>query len=92
MNFYMYQYATSIAASSQLSQDVIDKKPGAVDRYLTLLKAGGSNDPYLLLKTAGVDMATAAPYDALAHHMDAIMDQIEAIQAKKAKAAPKKAK
>lgn len=84
-DFYVYQYATSIAASSLLSQDVLAKKSGALDRYLTLLSSGAKDDPYLLLKTAGVDMATAAPYDAIAHQMDGIMDQMEAILAKKAK-------
>jgi oligoendopeptidase F len=89
-NYYVYQYATSIAASSLLAEDVLTKKPGAVDRYLTLLKAGGSDEPYLLLKAAGVDMATSAPYDAIARRMDKLMDQIEAIEAKKAKAGGKK--
>ncbi|GDX81980.1 oligoendopeptidase F [Deltaproteobacteria bacterium] len=84
-NFYVYQYATSLAASSLLSQDVLAKKPGALDRYLTLLSAGGSDDPYVLLRTAGVDMATNAPYDALAKGMEGIMDQMEAILAKRAK-------
>ena len=92
-NFYVYQYATSIAAASLLAEDVINKKPGALDRYLTLLKAGGSDDPYVLLKSAGVDMATPAPYDAIARRMNRIMDEMEAILAKKAgKPAPKKGK
>lgn len=84
-NFYVYQYATSIAASSLLAEDVLAGKPGAVDRYLDLLRAGGSDDPYVLLKKAGVDMATPAPYDALARRMDGIMDEIEAILAKSGK-------
>lgn len=83
-NFYVYQYATSIAAASLLSEDVLAKKPGALERYQGLLKAGGSDDPYVLLKKAGVDMATAAPYDAIATRMNRIMDQMEAILAKKA--------
>ena len=91
-NFYVYQYSTSIAASSLLAEDVLAKKPGAVERYLTLLKAGGSDEPYTLLKNAGVDMATPAPYDAIARRMDSLMDQIEAIEAKKAKADAKKKK
>ena len=48
-----------------LARDVIDGKPGARDRYLGLLKAGGSRYPYELLKEAGVDLATPAPYRAL---------------------------
>ncbi|MEZ4237697.1 MAG: oligoendopeptidase F [Myxococcota bacterium] len=89
-DFYVYQYATSLAASSLLSQAVLDKKDkGAVDRYLTMLKAGGSDDPYVLLKTAGVDLASPEPYRAVAARMDAIMDQIEEIRAKQAKQAAK---
>lgn len=82
-NFYVWQYATSISAASLLAEDVLAKKPGAVDRYLGLLRAGGSDDPYVLLKAAGVDMATPAPYDAIARRMDRIMDEIEAILARR---------
>ncbi|MFN7144417.1 MAG: oligoendopeptidase F [Myxococcota bacterium] len=82
-NFYVYQYATSIAAASLLSEDVLAGKPGAVDRYLALLKAGGSDDPAVLLKNAGVDMTSPAPYDAIARRMERLMDEIEAILAKK---------
>jgi oligoendopeptidase F len=78
-NFYVYQYATSIAASSLLAEAILAEQPGAVDRALTLLRAGGSDDPYVLLKAAGVDMATAEPYDALARYMNGIMDEMEAI-------------
>lgn len=81
--FYVYQYATSIAASSEFAQEIIDGKPGARERYLNLLRAGGSDYPYELVKKAGVDLATAAPYDAIAARMDHIMDQIEAILAKR---------
>jgi oligoendopeptidase F len=38
--------------------------------------------PYELVKKAGVDLATAAPYQALMARMNSIMDQIEAILAK----------
>jgi len=58
----------------------------------TLLSAGGSADPYDLLKTAGVDLATPQPYDAVAKLMDGIMDQMEAIIAKKSGAKPAKGK
>jgi len=46
---------------------------------MNLLKAGGSDYPYDLLKRAGVDMATSAPYRAVFTRMNAIMDQIESI-------------
>jgi oligoendopeptidase F len=85
--YYVYQYATSVAASALLADQVSAKEPGALDRYLNLLRAGGSNDPYLLVKAAGVDMATPAPYQALVARMNRIMDEIEALLATRAAAA-----
>jgi oligoendopeptidase F len=81
--YYVYQYATSLAASSLMAESVIAGKPGARERYLELLKAGGSDYPYELVKRAGVDLATAAPYDAVARQMNRIMDEIEAILARR---------
>jgi len=81
--FYVYQYATSIAASALLADRVLAGEPGALDRYLTLLRAGGSNDPCTLVKTAGVDLATPAPYQALVARMNRIMDEMEALLAKR---------
>ena len=83
-NFYVYQYATSLAASTQLAREVLDGKPGARERYLGLLKAGGSRYPYELLKEAGVDLATPAPYQALEAQMNWAMDEIEKIVARRA--------
>jgi oligoendopeptidase F len=82
-NFYVYQYATSLAASTQLAREVMDGTPGAKDRYLGLLKAGGSRYPYELLKEAGVDLATPAPYRALEAQMNWAIDEIEKIVAKR---------
>ena len=81
--FYVYQYATSIAASALFAQKVSHAEPGALERYLALLRSGGSNYPYELVKTAGVDLATPAPYKALVAQMNAIMDEIEALLAKR---------
>jgi oligoendopeptidase F len=81
--FYVYQYATSIAASQLFAKQVGSGDKAALDRYLTMLRAGGSNDPYELVKAAGVDLATPAPYQALFARMNLIMDEIEAILAKK---------
>jgi oligoendopeptidase F len=78
--FYVFQYATSIAASSLLADSVLKGEPGARESYLRLLSAGGSDYPYELVKAAGVDLASPAPYRAVAARMNRIMDEIEAIQ------------
>ena len=80
--FYVYQYATSIAAGSLFADAILAGKPGARERYLKLISSGGSDYPYELVKAAGVDLATREPYDALAARMNRIMDEIEAILAR----------
>lgn len=57
-------------------------EPGALSRYLDLLRAGGSGYPYELVKKAGVDLATPAPYRALVARMNSILDEVEAIVAR----------
>jgi oligoendopeptidase F len=81
--FYVYQYATSIAASALFARKVAAEEAGALPRYLDLLRAGGSDYPYELVKAAGVDLATPAPYQALVANMNAIMDEIESIVARR---------
>jgi oligoendopeptidase F len=84
-SFYVFQYATSIAASSLLADAILEGKPGTRERYLKLISAGASDYPYDLVKSAGVDLATSAPYDAVSKRMNRIMDEIEAILARRAK-------
>jgi len=81
--FYVFQYATSISAGSLFADDILSGKPGAREKYLKLISSGGSDYPYELVKAAGVDMATRAPYDAVSRRMNRIMDDMEAILAKR---------
>lgn len=84
-SFYVFQYATSIAASSLFAEAILKGEAGARERYLKLLRAGGSDYPYEMVKAAGVDLATPAPYRAVVARMNRIMDEIEAIQARRGK-------
>ena len=56
MNYYVFQYATGLISSMALSHKVLSNQPEAKEKYLTLLKSGGSDYPIELLKNAGVDM------------------------------------
>lgn len=55
-NFYVYQYATGLAAACYIASNILEKKEGALEKYLEFLKLGGSMDPVDELKVAGVDM------------------------------------
>lgn len=78
-NFYVYQYATSIAGAAYFVDQLKQDPEKAKDVYLDFLKAGGSDYPVEILKDAGLDMASADPYNAVIDRMDAVMDEIEAI-------------
>ena len=79
--FYVYQYATSFAASSALSEKVLAHEPGATERYLRFLSSGGSKYPIELLKDAGVDMTTDEPLELTVRKMNRVMDEIDALLA-----------
>lgn len=78
-DFYVYQYATSIAASAFFAEQVVRGAAGASANYLGVLKAGGSDYPVEVLKKAGLDMTAPAPYRALADKFAKTLDQIEAL-------------
>jgi oligoendopeptidase F len=82
-DFYVFQYATSFTASEALAQKVKAGDPEAVKRYLAFLSAGGSKYPIDLLRDAGVDMTTDEPLDLTIREMNRVMDEMEALLAKR---------
>ncbi|MBU0753517.1 MAG: oligoendopeptidase F [Planctomycetes bacterium] len=82
MNFYVFTYATSITASTALSQRILDGGGVAVDKYREFLSLGNSLPPVEELKVAGVDMTTDEPFTMTMKTMEKAMDQIEKILAR----------
>jgi oligoendopeptidase F len=76
-SFYVYQYATCIAAATFFAQAILKGGPKERDNYLSVLKAGGSDYPVDILKRAGLDMASPAPYQALVASFKDTLDQAE---------------
>ena len=80
--YYVYQYATCFASSAELMNHLRSGDPqqraAAVERYLTLLKSGGSNHPMPLLQRAGVDLATPEPVRAVIEQFDGLVTKLEA--------------
>mgnify|MGYP001827946514 CR=1 FL=1 len=79
LNMYVYQYATSKTAGTALYDKIVKEGEIGVENYKDLLRAGGSNYPYLLLADAGVDLAKPDAYVAIVAKMNAIMDEMEAL-------------
>ena len=77
--FYVWQYATSITAANFFAQKLMHGTAADRDRYLAVLRAGGSDYGYNLLKTGGLDMATAEPYQLIVDSFSKVLDQAEAL-------------
>ena len=77
--FYVYQYATSFAASLKLYEDVKMEKPGAFDNYISLLKSGGSDYPVNQLLKAGVDLTKEDAFKAVVNRLNELVDELEVV-------------
>ena len=56
MNYYVFQYATGMAAATALSYKILHGTPEDLEAYLNYLRAGRSDAPIEVMKKAGVDM------------------------------------
>ena len=79
--YYVYQYATCFASSAQLMKRLAGaseaEKADAIDRYLTLLKSGGSDHPMALLQRAGVDLSRPETVRAVVDQLDTLVTRLE---------------
>ncbi len=76
-DYYVFQYATSISAAAYFAEGIERGDTDLRTRYLDMLRSGGSNDAYLVVKKAGLDMATPAPYRALVARMGRLVDELD---------------
>jgi len=75
--YYVYQYATCFASAAKLAKEITSGSEEARTRYLALLKAGGSDHPMQLLKTAGVDLSQPGTVRAIIDQLDGLVTRLE---------------
>src|SRR4029077_9082450 len=79
--YYVYQYATCFASSAQLMKQLTTgseaARAAAINRYLTLLKSGGSDHPMTLLLRAGVDLSQPETVRAVVDQLDDLVTKLE---------------
>ncbi|NUO19652.1 oligoendopeptidase F [bacterium] len=80
-NFYVYKYATSMAAALALSDRVTKGGEQELQDYLGFLAGGSSKYPLDLLKGAGIDMSSPAPIEAAMKKFAEYVDQLEVLLA-----------
>ncbi len=81
-NFYVYQYATSFAASVAIAHRILEEGAPAVENYIRFLSSGCTDDPVSLLKTAGVDLSTGKPVDDALKVFDDAITRLEELLCK----------
>ena len=77
--YYVYQYATSFAASLAIYENVKTGDKEALSNYIKMLSMGGSTYPVDIVKVAGVDLTKVDAFKAVVNRMDELVDQLEAL-------------
>ena len=79
--FYVYQYATSFSASLKLYKSVKEGGVKEFEKYVNLLKAGGSDYPVKEALAAGVDFTKEETFMAVVERMNELVDELEKVLA-----------
>lgn len=74
-DFYVYQYATGIAAGCSFANDIYNGKEDAVENYTKFLSAGNSKKPIEILNDAGLDMTKSHVIDNLMTYFKELLEQ-----------------
>jgi oligoendopeptidase F len=78
-SYYVYQYASGIAAANALADQVLQGTAGAVERYRRLLACGSSCYPLDALKLAGIDMTSTEPLERAFGVLAGFVDRLEGL-------------
>ncbi len=77
--FYVYKYATGLAAAITLAKRVAENEPGALAAYLGFLKGGSSKWPLDLLRDAGVDLEKPEPVATALTRFGELVDELATV-------------
>jgi oligoendopeptidase F len=76
-NFYVYKYSTSFAAAQYFARKIYDGDTATREKYLELLKSGGSHDPLDTLLKAGMDLRDSKPIESAFSVLKDALDEFE---------------
>ena len=76
-DFYVYKYSTGVSAAISIAKNIIDKKPGYVEKYIEMLKQGCSKKSIDLLKMVDVDLESKETYKNTIKFYNEKMKQLE---------------
>jgi oligoendopeptidase F len=78
--YYVYQYATCFASAAKIAKQIMaggNESEEARQRFLALLRSGGSDYPMELLRKAGVDLAQPDTVLAVVEQLDDLVTRLD---------------
>ncbi|PTC13735.1 oligoendopeptidase F [Bacillus wiedmannii] len=76
MGLYSYTYSAGLTASTAVAQMIKEEGQPAVDRWLDVLRAGGTMKPLELMKHAGVDMSKPDAIRRAVSYVGSLIDEL----------------
>ena len=76
MGLYPYTYSAGLTASTAVAQQIAEEGQPAVDRWLKVLRAGGTMKPDELMKAAGIDMTNPAPIKKAVDYVGSLISEV----------------
>lgn len=76
-SFYVYKYATGIISAISIVKRILSEGESAVKDYFSFLSGGNCTDPVSILKRAGVDLTTSAPFETAMKEFEETLDEFE---------------
>jgi oligoendopeptidase F len=77
MGLYSYTYSAGLTASTAVSQMIQEEGQPVVERWLDVLRAGGTMSPLDLMKHAGVDMSKPDAIRRAVSYVGTLIDELE---------------
>ncbi|PEM17066.1 oligoendopeptidase F [Bacillus toyonensis] len=77
MGLYSYTYSAGLTASTAVAQMIKEEGQPAVDRWLDVLRAGGTMKPLELMKHAGVNMSKPDAIRKAVSYVGSLIDELE---------------
>ena len=79
MGLYPYSYSAGLTVGTQVAKKIREEGRPAAEKWLEVLRAGGSKKAEELAKMAGVDVSTDEPLKDTIAYIGSLIDEIESI-------------
>ena len=77
--FYVYQYATSLAISCYVAENIIQKTEGFQEKYLEFLSSGGRDYPLEVLKIIDIDLTDTKVFESAMREFENTLEEFRKV-------------